>query len=184
MTFIDGSVETVDAIVCATGYDLDIPYLDDEVWAVLGPDLELYQRTFHPDLPGFGVIGQFLAQGPYFPLLELQARWIVGTWAGDVPPPDEARVRRVIAEPPPALDPHNVLAMTLADELGVAPDLLARPGLTKALLFGPLLPPRYRLDGPGAQPDASRAIQPAARRVTASARRAGRHRGAAGLRVC
>ena len=27
VTFIDGSSETVDAIVCATGYDLDIPYL-------------------------------------------------------------------------------------------------------------------------------------------------------------
>ena len=84
VTFVDGSIETVDAIVCATGYDVDIPYLHDDVWAVLGPDLALYQRTLHPDLPGFGFIGQFLAQGPYFPLLELQARWIVATWAGDV----------------------------------------------------------------------------------------------------
>jgi cation diffusion facilitator CzcD-associated flavoprotein CzcO len=29
VTFIDGSIETVDAIVCATGYDVEIPYLDD-----------------------------------------------------------------------------------------------------------------------------------------------------------
>ena len=122
---------------------------------MLGPDLALYQRTLHPDLPGFGVIGQFLAQGPYLPLLELQARWIVATWAGDVSPPDEARMRAAIAEPRPALDPHNALATTLADELGVAPDLLSRPELTEALLFGPLLPPRYRLDGPGALPDAA-----------------------------
>ena len=49
---------------------------------MLGPDLALYQRTLHPDLPGFGVIGQYLAQGPYFPLLELQARWIVGVSGG------------------------------------------------------------------------------------------------------
>ena len=125
------------------------------MWAVLGPDLALYQRTLHPDLPGFGVIGQFLAQGPYFPLLELQARWIVATWAGDVAPPDEARMRATIAEPRPPLDAHNALATTLADELGVAPDLLSRPELTEALLFGPLLPPRYRLDGPGALPDAA-----------------------------
>ncbi len=155
VTFVDGSIETVDAVVCATGYDIDIPYLHDDVWAVLGPDLALYQRTLHPDLPGFGVIGQFLAQGPYFPLLELQARWIIGTWAGDISPPGEERMRRTIAEPRPALDAHNALAMTLADELGVAPDLLARPELTEALLFGPLLPPRYRLDGPGALPDAA-----------------------------
>ena len=64
---------------------LDIPYLDDDVWAVLGPDLALYRRTLHPDLPGFGVIGQFLAQGPYFPLLELQARWIVADLGGRRP---------------------------------------------------------------------------------------------------
>jgi dimethylaniline monooxygenase (N-oxide forming) len=151
----DGSIETVDAIVCATGYDVDIPYLHDDVWAVLGPDLALHKRTLHRDLAGFGVIGQFLAQGPYLALLELQARWIVAIWAGDVSPPDEAPMRRTIAERRPPLDAHNALATTLADELGVAPDLLTRPELTEALLFGPLLPPRYRLDGPGALPDAA-----------------------------
>ena len=155
VTFIDGSSETVDAIVCATGYDLDIPYLSEDVWDVLGADLALYQRTWHPDLPGFGFIGQFLAQGPYFPLLELQARWIVATWAGDVAPPDETQMRVTILEPRPPLDAHNALAMTLADELGVAPDLLARPELTEALLFGPLLPPRYRLNGPDASGNAT-----------------------------
>ena len=152
--FTDGSTETVDAIICATGYEIDLPYLDPAVRALLGPELTLYQRTLHPDLEGFGVIGQFLAQGPYFPLLELQARWIVALWAGDVAPPDTQVMRRAIALPPPALDAHNVLAITLAEELGVAPDLLARPELTEALLFGPLLPPRYRLDGPGARGDA------------------------------
>lgn len=167
VTFTDGSIETVDAIVCATGYDIDIPYLHDDVWAVLGPDLALHQRTLHPDLPGFGIIGQFLAQGPYFPLLELQARWIVGIWAGDVSAPDEPRMRTTIAEPRPPLDAHNALATTLADELGVAPDLLTRPELTEALLFGPLLPPRYRLDGPGALPDAAERFTA---QLTASAR--------------
>ena len=153
ITFTDGSRATVDAIVCATGFELDIPYLDAGLWSVLGPGLALYQRTLHPDLDGFGVVGQFFAQGPYFPLLELQARWIVAIWAGDVAPPDRATMRRAITEPPP-VDPHNALAAALADELGVAPDLLARPELTEALLFGPMLPPRYRIDGPGARPDA------------------------------
>ena len=44
---------------------------------------------------------------------------------------------------------------TLAAELGVAPDLVARPELAEPLLFGPLLPPRYRLDGPGARAEAA-----------------------------
>ena len=156
VTFADGAREEVDVLVCATGYELDIPYLPEAAWGVLGRDLAaLHRRTLHPGVPALGVIGQFLAQGPYFPLLELQARWIVATWAGEVAPPDAERLRRGAAEPRPPLDPHNALATALAEELGVAPDLRARPELAEALLFGPLLPPRYRLDGPGAQPDAA-----------------------------
>jgi len=151
--FGDGSREHVDAIICATGYDLDIPYFDDRVWDVVGRGLALYQRTLHPDLPSLGVVGQFFAQGPYFPLLELQARWIVALWAGDVAAPDVQAMRRATVPAPP-IDVHNALATTLAEELGVAPDLLARPELAEALLFGPMLPPRYRLDGPGADPQA------------------------------
>jgi dimethylaniline monooxygenase (N-oxide forming) len=153
VTFTDGSREQVDAIVCATGYDLDIPCLDAGLWAVLGADLSLYQRTLHPDLPGLGVVGQFFAQGPYIPLLELQARWIVAIWAGEVAAPDPDRMRRGLAPAPP-VDVHNVLAATLSEELGVVPDPRARPELSEALLFGPLLPPRYRFDGPGASSDA------------------------------
>ena len=48
-----------------------------------------------------------------------------------------------------------MFATAVASELGVAPDLLARPDLTEPLLFGPMLPPRYRLDGPGARADAA-----------------------------
>jgi dimethylaniline monooxygenase (N-oxide forming) len=115
--------------------------------------LALYRRTLHPDLDGFGAVGLFFAQGPYFPLLELQARWIAAIWAGDVAPPDRDAMRRAVAEPAP-VDLHHVFAAVLADELGCAPNLLARPDLTEPLVFGPLLPPRYRFDGPGAHSDA------------------------------
>ena len=33
----------------------------------------------------------------------------------------------------------------------MSPDVDAWPDLGEALMFGPLLPPRYRLSGPGAQ---------------------------------
>ncbi|UGS34912.1 flavin-containing monooxygenase [Capillimicrobium parvum] len=154
VTFSDGSTHTVDAMVCATGYDVDLPYLSRDVHGLLGPDLALYQRTFHPDLPGLGVIGQFLAQGPYFPLLELQARWIAGVWSGEVALPPQPAMRQVIAQPRPPVDAHNALALTLSEELGVAPAPLDWPDLTEPLLFGPLLPPRYRLAGPGSMPGA------------------------------
>jgi hypothetical protein len=151
---VDGTRESVDVIVLATGYDLDVPYLGPEVWAVTGPSLDLYRRTLHPDLRAFGAVGLYPVQGPVFPLVELQARWLVALWAGDVDPPDDVVMRHALGVPPPALEVHNAFATMLADELGVAPDLLARPDLIEPLLFGPLLPPRYRFDGPGASADA------------------------------
>ena len=157
--FTDGSAETVSAIVCATGYDVDISYLSDDVGRVIGEELALYQRTFHPDLPGLGVIGQFLAQGPYFPLLELQARWIAVVWSGEVALPGEPRMRRVLEQPRPPLDPHNALVLTLSEELGVAPEPADWEELCEPLLFGPMLPPRYRLSGPGAQPGARHLLE-------------------------
>ena len=155
VTFADGSTETVDAIVCATGYRLDIPFLSTDLWEVLGPDLRLHLRTMHPDLPFFGVVGEFNLQGPYFPLLELQARWIVGAWSGDGPGLDVAAAEASVALPTPVMDSHNVLAVALAEAAGVAPDVRARHDLAEPLLFGPMLPPRYRLDGPGARADAA-----------------------------
>ena len=155
VTFTDGDRMNVDAIICATGYRVDLPYLSPDLSATLGPDLRLHHRTMHPDLPGLGVVGQFALQGPYFPLLELQARWIVNSWSGAGPRPDDEAARESIASPPPPLDSHNVLAVTLANAAGVAPDVRAHPDLAEPLLFGPMLPPRYRLDGPGAHSDAA-----------------------------
>ena len=138
----------------------------------------------HPDLPGFGAVGMFPAQGPFFPLLELQARWLVALWAGDVaPPPDGARCARRSPAPSRRSRSTTLFATALADELGVAPDLLARPDLTEPLLFGPLLPPRYRFDGPGAQPDAVASSAPSSPRRPArrSTRPTSRRCAASGL---
>jgi dimethylaniline monooxygenase (N-oxide forming) len=155
VTFVDGSTGSYEVIICATGYGLDIPYLDRDLWRAVGPGLVLFHRTWHPDLPGLGFIGQFLAQGPYFPLLELQARWIIATWTGEVTLPDKPKMRATIAQGQPPLEAHNSLALTLAEDLGVAPDLENWPHLSDALMFGPLLPPRYRLSGPGAMESAA-----------------------------
>jgi dimethylaniline monooxygenase (N-oxide forming) len=162
VSFADGSRAAFDAIVCATGYELDLPYLDGDVRAVLGvegPYVDLYQRTLHPDLPGLGVMGQFVLQGPYFPVLELQARWLAGVWSGAIDAPSQEQMRAGIERyrelrPMMRFDLFHALVTGLAEEIGVAPDLTARPALTEALLFGPLAPAQFRLDGPGALPEA------------------------------
>jgi len=64
-------------------------------------------------------------------------------------------MRHAMAQPRPSLDAHNALALTLSEQLGAAPEPMDWPDLCEPLLFGPMLPPRYRLSGPGATPDAS-----------------------------
>ena len=157
VTFTDGSREVVDTIVAATGYDLDLPYLSGDLQRLLVPaadQLRLHHHTLHPELPTLGVLGQFALQGPYFPLLELQARWIAGLWSGVIPAPDRAALLAGSSRTPPPVVSHHVLALALAEAAGVAPDLAARPELVEPLLLGPMLPIRYRLDGPGAVPHA------------------------------
>jgi hypothetical protein len=95
-------------------------------------------------------VGQFALQGPYLPLLELQARWIAGVWSAMSTAPRESAMRANVDVPPPATDAHNVLALALSEAAEVAPDIDRHPELAEPLLFGPMLPPRYRVDGPGA----------------------------------
>jgi hypothetical protein len=46
------------------------------------------------------------------------------------------------------------LALLFAAAAGVAPDIAGRPHLARALMFGPLAPAQFRLDGHGSRPDA------------------------------
>jgi dimethylaniline monooxygenase (N-oxide forming) len=162
VVFADGREEEADTIITATGYDLSLPFLPEDVRRTLNADptaLDLYVHTFHPDLPGLAFIGQYILIGPYAPCVELQARWIAMVWSGmrELPPRD--RMARGIEEwreirkmtstlllPP--------LAVALSQEAGVAPDLAARPEITRHLLFGPLAPAQFRLDGHGRRADA------------------------------
>jgi dimethylaniline monooxygenase (N-oxide forming) len=73
--------------------------------------------------------------------------------------PDDRVMRTAIAHGQPPLDAHNALALTLAEELDVAPSVADWPQLAEALVFGPLLPPRYRLSGPGAMSGAGELFQ-------------------------
>jgi dimethylaniline monooxygenase (N-oxide forming) len=160
--FADGTTTEFDVIICATGYDLDVSFLSEEIRHTLRADashLDLHARTFHPDLPGLAFLGQFHLIGPQFPTVELQARWIAGVWSGGLPAPSRSHMLAGIAEHRAMRavmpsDMYPALAALLAGELGVEPRLAGRPDLAEGLIFGPLAPARYRLDGPGASPEA------------------------------
>jgi hypothetical protein len=77
-----------------------------------------------------------------------------------IPPPDPGarraavdayRARRGL----PQKTRMNLAALGFARAAGCEPDLAAWPDLRRALLFGPLAPSCFRLEGPDALPDAA-----------------------------
>ena len=88
--FLDGTPDQFDGLIFGTGFELSLPFLSDKLRQQLGvgaQNLDLYKGTFHPDLPGLAFAGLFQVAGPYFPPIELQARWISYAWSGARPLP-------------------------------------------------------------------------------------------------
>jgi cation diffusion facilitator CzcD-associated flavoprotein CzcO len=157
VTFEDGTTERFDAIIAGTGYQLNLPYLDDALAQTLNADddeVDLYNYTFNPNVPDMAFVGQFVLVGPYFPVLELQARWIAMVFAGSRPLPaanemdDNVRTYRMMRGLNAPLLCHEV-AIDLATAAGVEPDPQAFPELAAGLVFGPIVPAQFRLSGHG-----------------------------------
>lgn len=164
VTFPDADrAEEFDAVVLATGFEQRLPFLDEHVRTVVGLDavhLDSDRFTFHPDLPNLAFVGMWDQSGGYFVPLELQARWIAYTWGGAAPAPSEPAQRAAVAayrarRGLPQKTRMNLAAVTFARAATVEPDLDAWPELRRALLFGPLAPSSFRLDGPDALSDAA-----------------------------
>nr|WP_090342798.1 NAD(P)-binding domain-containing protein [Mycolicibacterium malmesburyense]CRL73394.1 putative flavin-containing monooxygenase [Mycolicibacterium malmesburyense] len=162
VTFADGHAEQFDGILFGTGFELSMPFLDNEIRTTLNIDavhVDTDRHTFHPDLPGLAFMGMWDQSGGYFVPLELQARWIAYTWAGTIPAPAEADQRRAVSgyrarRGQPQKTRMNLVARMFARAAGVEPAVANWPELRRALLFGPLAPSCFRLEGPDALPDA------------------------------
>jgi len=162
VSFADGTSEEVDAIILGTGYELNLPFLSEELRKTLNVDtrhLDLDRFTFHPDLEGLAFVGIFEVGGPFFPLLELQARWITYTWANVRPRPSVEELRQGVARyqarrGQPQEQIMEAMALMFSRLVGSEPSPEQYPLLMRALMFGPLSPPSFRLTGPDALPDA------------------------------
>lgn len=153
--FADGHQDRFDAVLFGTGYRMSLPWLSPEIAATVeldGQGVTLFADSFHPDLDGLAFVGLYDLVGPYFPVLELQARYVAGYWAGKVAMPVRAKMEAGLAEArrtrgTPAR-PMHMMALGFARRAGVEPLIETRPQLERALLFGPLSPASFRLDGP------------------------------------
>ncbi len=175
--FADGSSDNFDGVILGTGYKLALPFVSDEIAAKLGLDgqgVDLHDHTLHPDLEGLGFVGLYSLIGPYFPALELQARWLTYLWAGLRPTPPVEAMRGGVAlarsrRGGPRDIPMHVLAVLFANNAGVEPRPAEWPALERALWFGPLSPASFRLVGADADPEAQTRAKAAARAFNAIA---------------
>jgi dimethylaniline monooxygenase (N-oxide forming) len=166
--FADGTRCDVDAIVMCTGYTTVLPLLEQSVLTALEFDPDdrlqptlLHKQVFHPALPGLAFVGHY--RGPYFPVMELQSRWIAGILAGEIALPSEQAMqegiedeRRIRTARPRPQFPHGDfvgLADGLAREVGVLPPMSPDHPLHAYIARGPVIAAHYRLVGPHARPD-------------------------------
>ena len=82
ITFEDGSSEEFDALVAATGYTVDFPFLDSDLISHDDTRLPLYARVVPPDQPGLYFVGYFNIDWSSFPVYEQQALWVADLESG------------------------------------------------------------------------------------------------------
>jgi hypothetical protein len=95
--FTDGTTETIDAIVGATGYLTDLPFLPADKNPLAGTWMNLYNRIVHPDLPNTYFIGYFdAAGGSNIRMMDDQARYIAAVASGALQLPAPADMEKAI----------------------------------------------------------------------------------------
>jgi hypothetical protein len=153
VTFSDGTREEFDGLIFGTGFELNLPFLSAELQQCLASStspLDLYECTFHPDLPGLAFAGMFQVAGPYLPPIELQARWIAYAWSGARPLPSlHTMAERMATDSTRGADKHHLasLMMRFARLAGVEPGIQRFPELRNALIHGPMVPASFRISG-------------------------------------
>jgi cation diffusion facilitator CzcD-associated flavoprotein CzcO len=74
--FVDGSRETIDLIICATGYKLSFPFIDRQHLNWRNDRPELYLNIFHPNRDDVFVAGLIQPDSGQFGLVDCQAQLI------------------------------------------------------------------------------------------------------------
>jgi len=165
ITFVDGTTEEFDVIICATGYDFDISFLPESVQEqvrVLHPStgkkvMTLYKNTLVPNtdlVDSLAFCGLINSLGPYFPQAEMQARYISAIWSGKIPCPSLSALRlNSEAVTKKRLDTSSILNQfdtativneEIGDELGVTPSLAKALWEPRKYLLGPIYSSFYR----------------------------------------
>ena len=63
-------------IVYATGYKVDLPFIDDDILFTPAGDSRLYMKVFHPDHDNLFVLGLLKFDGGLWPIADRQAQLV------------------------------------------------------------------------------------------------------------
>jgi len=155
--FDDGSYTEVDKVLCATGYELQLPFFGEPLLQMIDYKREdrlqpvlLHKCVFHPQLPGIAFVGIY--RGPYFGVIELQARWACMVFGGHLPHPTAEEMAEGVTAERLIREQHQQLQFPHGDYVRMLEDLASRMGVMPPrdhpLCSGPMLPAHFRLVGP------------------------------------
>jgi len=104
----DGStLKQLDAFIFCTGYEVEFPFLDDEILQVNDNWAHpLYLDVLSPTHRTLGLIGLPFVVIP-FPLFEMQAKWFAAAMSGDVELPDQEHMLVLLDQHRDALERDN-----------------------------------------------------------------------------
>ncbi|XP_068950796.1 flavin-containing monooxygenase 5-like [Petaurus breviceps papuanus] len=174
--FEDGTEESIDVVIFATGYNVSFPFLDNDS-AILDSQYSLFKYVFPPQLekPTLAFIGFIQPVGATIPTSEIQSRWATRVFKGLNKLPSVSYMMTEIKRIRTSLEKQFVVSLRderrvqyieymdeIALEIGVKPRLLSLffwdPKLALKIFFGPCTPYQFRLQGPGKWAGARAAI--------------------------
>ncbi len=94
--FGDGSVEEIDAITYATGYNILFPFLDRSVVEVNDNHVALFKRIWKPGIPNLFFMGLAQPLPTLVNFAEQQAKWVLAHLAGECALPSTAEMEETI----------------------------------------------------------------------------------------
>jgi len=97
VSFEDGTAEEFDAIVAATGYRVDLPFIDPSIVPVDHNHVALYLRIFSADWPGLCFVGMLNPQTALSAVFEAQSKTILQVVDGTIELPPAAEMKEDIA---------------------------------------------------------------------------------------
>ena len=98
ITFADGTTEEFDTLIAATGYALELPFIDPEIVPVKDNSLDLYMRIVPPEWRGLYFLGFFNSDSALNWIVEGQIRWIREFELGRVALPSKAEILEEISQ--------------------------------------------------------------------------------------